>query len=59
MLQNRLSEIKNMTIVKTFGKPAMFICDTDKLAPEIKGEDRGIKAWNPSFWQLLYIHIRS
>lgn len=48
-----------MTIVKTFGKPAMFICDTDKLAPEIKGEDRGIKAWIPSFWQLLYIHIRS
>ena len=59
MLQYRLSADRNMTIDKTFGTPAMFICDADKFGPANKGTDHDIKAWNRFFRQSLYIPIRS
>ena len=63
MLQHRLSADRNMTrnitIDKTFGAPAMFICDADNNAPANKGTDHGTKAWNRPFRQSLYIPIRS
>ena len=55
----RLSAVRNITIAKTFGKPAMFICDADKYAPAVIGTDRDNEAWNRPFRQSLYIPIRS
>ena len=48
-----------MTIDKTFGTPAMFICDAENKALANKGTDHGTKAWNRLFRQSLYIPIRS
>ena len=59
MLQYRLSADRNMTIDKTFGTPAMFICDAENKALANKGTDHGTKAWNRLFRQSLYIPIRS
>ena len=49
MLQYRLSADRNMTIEKTFGKPAMFICDAENSALVNKGKNHNIKTWNRSF----------
>ena len=59
MLQYRLSVVSNITVMKTFGKPAMFICDADKFSPATIGTDRDNEAWNRPFRQSLYIPIRS
>ena len=59
MLQYRLSVVRNITAMKTFGKPAMFICGADNFGPATIGAGRGIQAWKGSFGQFLYIPIRS
>ena len=59
MLQYRLSVVRNITVMKTFGKPAMSICGADNFAPATIGTDHDIKAWNRSFWRSFYIPIRS
>ena len=59
MLQYRLFVVRNITVMKTFGKPAMSVCGADKFAPATIGTDHDIKAWNRSFRQSLYIPIRS
>ena len=59
MLQYRLSADINLTIDKTFGTPAMFICDADKQAKANTDKDHDNKAWNRSFRQSSYIPIRS
>ena len=59
MLQYRLSVVRNITAMKTFGKPAMFICDADKFAPATIGTGHDTQAWKGSFGQFLYIPIRS
>ena len=59
MLQVRLSAVRNDIIVKTFGKPAMLICDADNITPAMIGTDHDTKAWNRFFRQSLNIPIRS
>ena len=59
MLQYRLSAIRNIATMKTFGIPAMFICDAENKALSLTGSDHDTKAWNLSFGQSFYIPIRS
>ncbi len=59
MLQYRLFAVRNMTMEKTFGTTAMFICDAENKAPAMIGTDHDNKAWNRSFRQSMYIPIQS
>ena len=59
MLQYRLFVRKNMTAEKTFGTPAMFICDAENKTQANTGKGHDIQAWNPSFRQSVSIPIRS
>ena len=59
MLQYRLSVVRNITVMKTFGKPAMSICGADNFAPATIGAGHDTQTWKGSFEQFLYIPIRS
>ena len=59
MLQYRLSVVRNITVMKTFGKPAMSICGADNFDPATIGAGHDTQAWKGSFGQFLYIPIRS
>lgn len=59
MLQYRLFVVRNITVMKTFGKPAMSICGADNFDPATIGAGHDTQAWKGSFGQFLYIPIRS
>ena len=59
MLLYRSFAVINIAAVKSFGKPAVFICDAEKYTLATAGTDHDTRAWNPFSRQSLYIPIRS